>query len=171
MSKDTRTRLLIAGLLATTALILSSTLTVPAPPPTPAFTDSEKAHVVRVIDGDTLVAAPDTHIRFIGINAPEIAHGFGSVDQPGGQAAASYVRGLLEGKDIYLVPEAHGALLDKYGRSLDYIYLTDGTDVDYSLVLNGWAKAYTRFPFSHRKEYTAAQKWARGHKLGVWGTP
>ncbi len=89
----------------------------------------EKEFVVsRVIDGDTIELADGITIRYIGVNTPEVG-------QPGAEEATEANRALVEGKKVRLEYDVQKQ--DKYGRTLAYVYLEDGTFVNAELVKNG----------------------------------
>ena len=86
--------------------------------------------VVSVLDGDTLEVLHNHHperIRLNGIDCPEKGQAYG---QKAKQAASE----LVFGKDVTL--QTHG--LDKYGRTLADVLLPDGTNVNHTLVKEGW---------------------------------
>lgn len=126
--------------------------------------------IAYVIDGDTVALTTGQHIRFLGINAPEVRHG----DKPGdpyGQAATRVCRSLLpKGQHIKLT--YNGPTHDRYGRLLAEIYLPDGTWVNGRLVSLGAAHVYT-FP-DHTQFITDLEKRenaARAKRLGIWALP
>lgn len=111
-----------------------------------------RAKVVRVIDGDTLVADVDLgfriHVngetfRLYGIDAPETQSRGGRVvteeEKARGLLAKETLRAMLEGKDIFLctIKDKQG----KYGRYLARIFY-EGVDVNRWLVDNGHAVPY-----------------------------
>lgn len=113
---------------------------MPVLPPT-GF--SHRAKVLRVLDGDTVEAeiypiigtTMTWHLRFEGINAPEI-HG---PSQPLGQAAKTFLETLLPvGTAITLLIHK----LDKYGRGLAQVYLADGRCVNRLMLDAGQAVEY-----------------------------
>ena len=92
----------------------------------------EKEFVVsRVIDGDTIELIDGIKIRYIGINTPE-------VNQPGGKEATEANRALVEGEKVRLEYDVQQQ--DKYGRTLAYVSLEDGTFVNAELVKQGYAQ-------------------------------
>jgi len=98
--------------------------------------------VERVLDGDTVVLAGGEHVRLLGIDAPELHPGRpghnGPFPEPGAEAAAAALRGLVEGKLVRV--ERHGR--DRYGRTLARLGLPDGTDVSEELLRRGLVVAY-----------------------------
>lgn len=100
--------------------------------------------VLRVIDGDTVVASLDlgwdftlakATIRLAGIDAPELK-------TDAGKAAAAFLRGLLPAGTAITVT-SHSR--DKYGRVLGAVTAA-GRDVATSLLGAGHAVAYTGGP-------------------------
>jgi endonuclease YncB( thermonuclease family) len=91
------------------------------------------AFVVRVVDGDTVEVKWDNglldHLRFIGINAPEM-------DEPGGAEAKSFVETLLLHQMVWVEGDVQER--DKWGRYLGYVWL-DGKMVNIQLVKAGFA--------------------------------
>lgn len=90
----------------------------------------EKASVVRVKDGDTIVASINGEkytVRMIGINTPESVHTDESRNTPEGKAASAYTKDLLPvGTEIYL--EYDEDKYDPYDRILAYIWLNADAD-------------------------------------------
>jgi micrococcal nuclease len=130
------------------------------------------ATVLRVVDGDTVVVRLDDRevkVRLIGIDAPE------SVDprrpvQRFGHESADFLRSLVEGKRVRLTYEPAGARIDRYGRTLAYLYLEPGgMFVNRELVAKGYAFAYVQYPFAFMDDFKAAERSAREKRLGLWG--
>jgi endonuclease YncB( thermonuclease family) len=123
--------------------------------------------VVRVVDGDTVVLDGNEKVRLIGINTPE------SVDprrpvQRFGKEASAYAKALLQGKRVRVEHDVEKK--DRYGRTLAYLHLEDGTFVNLRLVQEGYASAY-RYPpnVRHAEEFRLAERRAREGKKGMWG--
>jgi micrococcal nuclease len=129
------------------------------------------ATVVRVIDGDTLVADIDgdqEHVRFIGIDTPESV----ALDRPDecyGKEASERTKGLLPpGTPIRLERDVEPR--DQYDRLLAYVYrATDGLFVNESLVADGYAAA-KEFPpnTTLHTQLDAAQGQAQTGRKGLW---
>lgn len=82
-----------------------------------------KAQVTRVIDGDTIwvnIGGDKEKVRFIGINAPELARD-GKKAQFMAEKARDFVEKTIKDKEIYLEKDLTDR--DKYDRLLMYIYL------------------------------------------------
>jgi len=86
--------------------------------------------VVSVLDGDTLEVLHNQHptrIRLSGIDCPVKGQAYG---QKAKQAASE----LAYGKEATL--QTHGK--DKYGRTIANVMLSDGANVNHTLVRDGW---------------------------------
>jgi micrococcal nuclease len=93
--------------------------------------------VVSVLDGDTIEVLHNTHperIRLSGIDCPEKGQAYGKKAK---QAASE----LAFGKEVTF--QIHGK--DKYGRTIGDVILPDGTNVNHSLVKEGWCWWYRKY--------------------------
>jgi micrococcal nuclease len=130
------------------------------------------ALVERVVDGDTVVVRVDgrsVKVRLIGVDAPESADPRKPVERFAHESAA-FLRRLVEGKHVRLAYEPAGAKVDRYGRTLAYLYrVDDDLFVNRALVAKGYAFAYTAYPFAHMADFRAAERQAREQRLGLWG--
>ncbi len=82
------------------------------------------AFVTGIVDGDTIhinIAGERFTLRYIGIDAPEMA-------SPSGDVAREANLRLVEGQTVYL--EKDVSETDRYDRLLRYVYLADGTFVN-----------------------------------------
>src|SRR3954468_3996648 len=83
---------------------------------------SVSARVVRVVDGDTIVASVDGHdeyVRYIGVDTPETVKPDTPVQCFGPRASDENHR-LVEGRTVRLVFDREQR--DDYGRLLAYVY-------------------------------------------------
>ncbi len=124
-------------------------------------------HRVRwVDDGDTVVLADGRRVRFIGINAPEVAHENSPAERFGPEAG-DFNRKLVLKKKVRL--EFDRNKYDQYGRVLAYIFLQDGTFVNAELLKGGYAYYVFRRP---NKKYDPlllrCQRKAMSKKVGMW---
>ena len=99
-------------------------------------TTANSTTVLRWIDGDTVLTSQGI-VRVVGIDTPELSErcskAFEAVDAVEEFAPA--------GTNVKLVNPESVDDTDKYDRLLRYVTLSDGTDVGYSLLLNGLATA------------------------------
>ena len=121
-------------------------------------------------DGDTLTLKDLGTVRFIGVDTPEKNHPFLPV-QYMAQESSAFTRKLCLGKQIRLDYDPFDS--DKrgnYGRILGYVYLADGTFVQQALLQNGYAAAYTKYPFDEKrkKAFLLWERRAKQQKAGLW---
>lgn len=127
--------------------------------------------VKKVSDGDTFWIDNGTEkgekVRMTGIDTPESHKSERKDVQFFGKEAEEYSRKLLLGKKVRL--EYDVTPKDKYGRTLAYVYLEDGTFVNAHLIENGYAKAFT-FPPNVRyaDEFVQLEQQARAQNKGLW---
>jgi micrococcal nuclease len=119
-----------------------------------------------VIDGDTVVLADGQKVRYIGINAPELAHD-GQKAEPYGNAAKLFNASLVDRKKIRLGFDKERN--DQYERLLAYIFLKDGTFVNVEILSNGYAYLlYHRPNIKHNAVMLQSQRAAMSAKKGIW---
>jgi micrococcal nuclease len=119
-----------------------------------------------VADGDTIILQDGRHVRYIGIDAPEIDHQYQRA-APLGYAARSTNRQLVAGRQLRLVydRERH----DHYGRTLAYVYRRDGLFVNAELLKQGLAHVSLRPPNTGQQQtLLAAQRNAMQAGRGLW---
>jgi endonuclease YncB( thermonuclease family) len=163
----------------------SAVTTPPAPTTTPALPSSSAPEapptsaappvlpagavvVTQVIDGDTIVIDTGEHVRFIGIDTPEVGH-------CGADAATRNMRNLVYGKAVILFAGARDNT-DKYGRLLRYVDLPDGTDTGLAQIQAGLAIARydSRDGYGHHpreEQYIAADTGAARACIGSSPAP
>jgi micrococcal nuclease len=133
-----------------------------------------RALVVRCVDGDTIyVALPRPpeglgtreRLRLIGVDSPEARKESFTVHRLA-LAASEFTRRRLEGRIVHLAGDWQRR--DRYGRLLAYVYLPDGSCHNAELLREGFAHAYTRFPFQFLEEFRALQAAARRQGRGLW---
>ncbi len=126
--------------------------------------------VTRVVDGDTFWVDDGSEkglkIRLIGVNTPEINHPYKGAEYYG-KEASDYTKSLLTGKKVKLVYDIDR--FDKYGRTLAYVYLKNGTFLNADLLINGYAKVLTVAPnVKYAEEFKQLERKARKEKVGLW---
>ncbi|WCB92414.1 Thermonuclease [Baekduia alba] len=131
---------------------------------------STVAHVVRAVDGDTLVVTFDRggseeRVRYIGVDTPETVKPNTPV-QCFGKKASAFNHTLVDGHDVRLRYDAERR--DRYGRLLAYVYRADdGLFVNAALVRGGYATTLTippnvRFAARFRDLAEGARRAGRG---------
>jgi len=121
--------------------------------------------VERVVDGDTIVVEEIGKIRLIGLDTPETVDPRKPVEYFGKEASQFLTRLVLHEK-VRLEYEQNK--LDKYKRTLAYVYMADGTFVNAEIIKQGYGFAYTKFPFKHMEQFRALEKTARETQRGLW---
>lgn len=127
--------------------------------------------VKKIVDGDTFWIDDGSEkgikIRLTGIDAPESRNSFNKVVGYYGKESKIYLKKLLQGKRVRL--EFDVDAVDRYGRTLAYVYLADGTFVNADLVKNGYAYAMTVPPnVKYSDQFVQLQQQAREAGLGLW---
>jgi micrococcal nuclease len=130
---------------------------VPGLPPRPT------CRVSRVIDGDTFTCSGGRRVRLLSIDAPEVAQ------RPAGDSSKAALQRLIH-RDVEVSLELGRDSLDRYGRTLAFVWLPDGRLVNEELVQRGWAVVYLydRKNLQHADRLQAAEDSARTNDRGWW---
>lgn len=127
--------------------------------------------VLRVVDGDTLhvsIDGRDTTLRLIGMDTPEVVDPRKPV-QCFGRQASTEAHKLLDGQRVRLTYDPSQGRVDKYGRTLAYVWLPDGRLYEQVMVRGGWAHEYTYDAvYRYQARLRAAETYARTHGKGLW---
>lgn len=122
--------------------------------------------VTRVIDGDTIELASGETVRYIGIDTPETVHPSKPVGCYG-REASNKNKELVLNQKVRL--ESDITDRDKYNRMLRYVFLEDGTFINYELVSGGFATNYTYPPdVKYQDQFLVAEGQARKDNRGLW---
>ncbi|USN59353.1 MAG: thermonuclease family protein [Candidatus Peribacteria bacterium] len=128
------------------------------------------AEVVRVIDGDTIeVLLPQgkEKLRLIGVDTPETKHPKKEVEYYGIEAY-EFTKTQLTGKKVQIHFEGINHR-DKYNRLLGYVYIPgESGSFNETLIREGYARAYLRFPFLYQDSFALLEKQARKEERGMW---
>lgn len=139
---------------------------------TPAKADhTELANVVRVLDGDTVIArvgSVDEHVRVIGVDTPEISHR-GRPAQCYSLRAKRFVERTLTGHRVQLTRGREQR--DRYGRLLAYVRVEGASsDLESALLNGGFGRTLTFAPNDDRAAaYRSLETRARARGAGLWG--
>jgi micrococcal nuclease len=123
--------------------------------------------VQRVIDGDTFDLDDGSRVRMLGIDAPEA--GFGDkTPQPFSAEATAWLKNRVEGHDVSL--RIDYPKTDRYGRTLAWVFESDGTLVNELMLREGRVKLLADFglPADLEPNLRNAEAEARIRKVGVW---
>lgn len=135
-----------------------------------AFCEADQSwiRVERVVDGDTIILTDGRHVRYIGIDTPEIDHEHHRAE-PMGYEARDANRHLVENWKLRL--EFDEEKRDHYGRTLAYVYRSDGHFVNAELLERGFAHVLSHSPnIAREKTLLSAQREAMKEGRGVWKT-
>ncbi len=128
--------------------------------------DAQPATVEYVHDGDTIFLTDGRKVRLLGINTPEVGD---NLECYGDEATAALRSLLPEGAEVLVVSDVEA--LDQYGRSLLFIYLPDGTNVNLAMVRSGAAEVVQYDPnYLLQGELRAAEDAAYSEGAGLWGS-
>ena len=127
----------------------------------------EQVSIKQVYDGDTVELTDGRHIRFIGINAPEVAHDPAPAEPLADEAKALVERAFAKDRTALLAYDAER--FDVHKRTLAHLYRADKTSIEADLLRDGLA-FYIAIPpnLAHRDCYAAQEQIARDQKRGIW---
>lgn len=124
-----------------------------------------------VSDGDTFWINDGSEkgqkIRLIGIDAPESVDYGDKLKEEFGEESHYFADSLLKGKKVRLTYDI--VKYDKYGRTLAYAFLEDGTFVNQKIISHGYAVTFNYAPnLRYAREFNIAEDSAVEHNLGLW---
>lgn len=133
----------------------------------------------RVVDGDTLKLADGRSVRLIGIDTPEVHYSdklVRDVKRSGrdihaiqtlGKKASDFTKALCAGRKVRLEYDIEKR--DRYGRTLAYVYLEDGTFVNARIMEEGYAQVMTIPPnVKYADLFLKFQAEAVKARKGLW---
>lgn len=153
----------------------NSTPTKQQSPVAPVSTNPQFQYypVTSVVDGDTIkvnINGTVETLRLIGMDTPETVDPRKPV-QCFGKEASNKAKELLIGTKVRLEKDPTQGELDKYGRTLAYIYREDGLFYNKYMIEQGYAHEYTyNTPYKYQAEFKVAQKSAQENLRGLWSS-
>jgi micrococcal nuclease len=144
---------------------------------TPISKQKEFAHVVKVVDGDTIDVVVTgssvvQKVRYIGIDTPETVSPKKPI-QCFGREASNKNKELVSDKDIYMIKDVSET--DRYGRLLRYVYIPNGNTTNSAVFVNdylvkeGYAHAATFPPdVAYQELFKKSEEIARQQNKGLW---
>src|SRR3954447_16973831 len=136
--------------------------------------DRTSAVVTRVVDGDTIhvraAGGRDVAVRLLGIDTPETHRPNTPVECGGPQASASMARLVPRGARVTLATDPTQDRVDRYGRTLAYVFLPDGRLLEDEQLRSGWATVYVFHgnPVQRIAELRREARQAESARRGVW---
>lgn len=126
--------------------------------------------IKKFVDGDTFWvddgSVKGLKIRLIGVDTPETVDPRKPVEFYG-KEASNYVKNILTGKKVRL--EFDIGRFDRYGRTLAYVYLKDGTFLNADLIEKGYGKVMTVPPnVKYSEKFLELERKARENNIGLW---
>lgn len=146
---------------------------------------AQAATLLRVIDGDTIrirMGREEETVRFVGIDTPEREANDKALRDSKrsktdvkiivsqGLSAKRHLESLIhEGSALRLEFDVEER--DHYGRLLAYVYSSDGTMLNESMLRDGYAYTMTVPPnVKYADKFRNLFDDARRNKMGLWGT-
>ncbi len=140
---------------------------------TPPISQYTYYSVTSVVDGDTIkisMSGKEVTLRLIGMDTPETVDPRKPV-QCFGKEASNKAKELLSGKKVRIEMDSSQGELDKYGRTLAYVFRDDGIFYNKYMIEQGYAHEYTyNTPYKYQAEFKLAQKSAQSSQLGLWSS-
>lgn len=129
--------------------------------------------VTKVVDGDTFWVDDGSEkglkVRLIGVDAPETRKSARKDVGFYGEESKKYLTQLLWDTEVRLEYDVDRK--DRYGRTLAYAYLADGTFVNAALIKQGYATVLTIPPnVQHAETFVKFQRQARKKGRGLWAS-
>lgn len=141
-----------------------------------SFPISDSYLVTTVVDGDTIKVARGSErltVRLIGVDTPELNDPRTEVECYAREASTE-LKSLLTNQTVWLEQDDTQDQVDRYGRTLAYVYLQKDNQVvlvNQYLIEQGFAFEYTyRVPYLKQSEFKQAEAVARMSGRGLWNT-
>ncbi len=130
---------------------------------------AEQSQVKNVPDGDGLRLVDGRRVRYLGLDAPEVAI-YGHPPQPYALTSKRFNNHLVVNRMVMLVPD--GPRLDRHGRLLRHVFV-QGRWINAAMLLAGLAKPYRLDALSPPVASLLRQcaNLARERGIGLWRHP
>jgi micrococcal nuclease len=127
--------------------------------------------VIKVVDGDTIWVDNNGQrlkIRMIGLDTPETVDPRKPV-QCFGLEASAHAKTILGGQSVYLETDPSQDTIDKFGRTLAYVWTASGRLFNLDMIADGYAFEYTYdLPYRYQADFKTAEGDARTQSRGLW---
>lgn len=126
--------------------------------------------IEKIVDGDTIRIYKDgkvEKIRLLLVDTPESVHSQQYKNVKLGTSAYIFTRNFLQGHKVSL--EYDEEKIDRYGRTLAYVYRDDGKSLNKALLQASLAKVVLYEPNDkYYNEYKAIERQVRAKGNGIW---
>ena len=127
--------------------------------------------VLKVVDGDTIHVSANGQklkIRMIGLDTPETVDPRKPV-QCFGLEASAQAKTILGGQSVCLETDPSQDSVDRFGRTLAYVWTESGRLFNLDMIADGFAFEYTYdLPYRYQQDFKAAENDARAQERGLW---
>lgn len=123
--------------------------------------------VIKVRDGDTIELSDGRVVRYIGVDTPEL-----KINECYSSKSAQINKNLVLNKKVRVETDIN--ILDNFGRTLAYVYLTNNDNVQQKMVNqelleNGSGRFFLdTVNVKYQKKFVAAANRAHRDKRGLW---
>lgn len=135
------------------------------------YADRTSVTLSKCIDGDTarfINNGKEVKVRFLSIDAPEIAKEGKKAEAYGEEASAFTCTMITNAKNISLETDEKSDFHDKYGRILAWVWVDDKL-LQSELVKNGFAKVkYTYDNYKYASILKEQETIAKNNKKNIW---
>lgn len=131
----------------------------------------DKVTLSKCVDGDTarfILKDEEIKVRFLGINAPEIASSTKEAEPYGNKSKDYVCNRLKKAEKIELEYEPNTDKKDKYDRYLAYVFVDDKL-LEVDILKKGYAEVkYADKDFKYYNELIKAEEKAKKNKAGIY---
>ena len=125
----------------------------------------------KCVDGDTarfILNKEEIKVRFIGINTPESVNANSEVEEYGIESSEYTCKKLKNASKIEIEYEENSDKLDKYGRTLAYVFVDDKL-LETLILKKGYGTVkYVKNNYKYIDELLKAEEYAKNKKLGIY---
>ena len=83
--------------------------------------------------------------------------------------ASARAKTILGGQSVYLETDSSQDSVDRFGRTLAYVWTASGRLFNLDMITEGYAFEYTYdLPYRYQHDFKAAQNDARAQERGLW---
>ena len=141
--------------------------------------------IINIVDGDGLIVEDiftkeQEEIRLLGIDAPEVkrcrklrmdekeTHMAGELLIHLGHISHKYLIDLVKTEEMITIALEKNNRSDFYGRTLAYVFLTDGTCVNEKMITEGYAKPLNEYYCEELSNYQILNLNSKQNKKGLY---